>query len=108
METSTGAQNARLPWSQEAVEGASLVPDHSRIEIEDALQTKAHSDASTYPVLTLPAKLVSEIFIHFLPAYPKRPPIKGVLSPFTLGQICRTWRDIALSMPRLWRAVEMF
>ncbi|KAJ7672433.1 hypothetical protein DFH06DRAFT_1176281 [Mycena polygramma] len=62
-------------------------------------------DAYIYPVLTLPAEIVSEIFVHFLPGYPIRPPITGLLSPTVLSQICRTWREIALSTPALWRAV---
>ncbi|KAJ7914447.1 hypothetical protein B0H13DRAFT_439052, partial [Mycena leptocephala] len=55
-----------------------------------------------YPVLTLPAEIVSEIFVRFIPVYPLRPPITGLLSPIILGQICRTWREIALSTPELW------
>ncbi|KAJ7483364.1 hypothetical protein FB451DRAFT_1555353 [Mycena latifolia] len=31
-------------------------------------------DAYTYPVLTLPNEIMSEIFVHFLPVYPKRTP----------------------------------
>ncbi|KAJ6524283.1 hypothetical protein DFH09DRAFT_1189779 [Mycena vulgaris] len=33
------------------------------------------------------------------------PPLVGILSPLTLGQICRTWREIAVSTPSLWRAI---
>ncbi|KAJ7507069.1 hypothetical protein B0H11DRAFT_1970085 [Mycena galericulata] len=63
-------------------------------------------DAYTYPVLTLPNEIVSEIFIHFLPKYPKRPPVIGLRSPTLLCQICRKWRHIALSTPALWRAIR--
>ncbi|KAJ6565479.1 hypothetical protein DFH09DRAFT_919534, partial [Mycena vulgaris] len=65
-------------------------------------------DAYAYPVLTLPNEIISEIFVHFLQPYPKRPPIVGLLSPTMLGQICRQWRDITLSTPALWRAVGLF
>ncbi|KAJ7766312.1 hypothetical protein DFH07DRAFT_351332 [Mycena maculata] len=64
-------------------------------------------DAYTYPVLTLPNEIVSEIFVRFLPSYPKSPPIIGPLSPNILGQICRKWREIALSTPALWRGITM-
>ncbi|KAJ7439487.1 hypothetical protein FB451DRAFT_1059562 [Mycena latifolia] len=74
-------------------------------EEQDLLQGRL--DAYTYPVLTLPNEVVSEIFIHFLPPYPKCPPIVGLLSPTLLCQICRKWRDIALSTPALWRAVTL-
>jgi hypothetical protein len=65
-------------------------------------------DAYVYPVLILPPEIVSEIFVHFLPAYPKPPPKTGLLSPNILCQVCRTWREIALSTPALWRAVRVF
>ncbi|KAJ7280798.1 hypothetical protein C8J57DRAFT_1174426 [Mycena rebaudengoi] len=68
------------------------------------LQTRL--DTYKYPVLTLPTDITSEIFVHFLPPYPERPPTTGLSSPHILGQICRTWREIALSMPRLWRAIS--
>ncbi|KAJ7691852.1 hypothetical protein B0H16DRAFT_1853033 [Mycena metata] len=64
-------------------------------------------DAYTYPVLTLPPDLVSDIFVHFLPVYPKRAPHTGLLSPITLGQICRPWREIAFSTPQLWRTFKL-
>ncbi|KAJ7856538.1 hypothetical protein B0H13DRAFT_1641431, partial [Mycena leptocephala] len=66
-------------------------------------------DAYTYPVLTMPNEIVSEIFVHFLPVYPRPPPILGplMLSPNLLGQICREWREIALTTPALWRAISL-
>ncbi|KAJ6472711.1 hypothetical protein C8R47DRAFT_1199871 [Mycena vitilis] len=60
-----------------------------------------------YPVLTLPNEIVAEIFIHFLPRYPKCPPITGIYSPNVLAQICSQWREIALATPALWRAVAL-
>ncbi|KAJ7661953.1 hypothetical protein DFH06DRAFT_1191116 [Mycena polygramma] len=70
----------------------------------DALaQTRLGS--STYPVLTLPSEIISEIFVHFLPPYPDCPPLKGNESPTCLTQICHKWREIALATPTLWRAI---
>ncbi|KAJ7672407.1 hypothetical protein DFH06DRAFT_1293184 [Mycena polygramma] len=62
-------------------------------------------DAYAYPVLTLPNEIASEIFVHFLPIYPKCPPPIGLLSPYLLCQICRKWRHIAFATPALWRAI---
>ncbi|KAJ7740264.1 hypothetical protein DFH07DRAFT_751754 [Mycena maculata] len=62
---------------------------------------------STYPVLTLPPEVVSEIFENFLPTYPRRPALLGIFSPLFLCRICRQWRQIAISTPTLWRAVSM-
>ncbi|KAJ7087031.1 hypothetical protein C8R43DRAFT_1173909 [Mycena crocata] len=61
--------------------------------------------AYKYPVLTLPNEIVSEIFLHFLPAYPDCPTMTGPLSPTLLTHICRKWRQIALNTPSLWRAI---
>ncbi|KAJ7080559.1 hypothetical protein C8R43DRAFT_1115594 [Mycena crocata] len=63
-------------------------------------------DAYKYPVLTLPNEIVSEIFIHFLPAYPDCPSMTGRFSPTFLTQICRKWQAIALTTPALWRAIR--
>ncbi|KAJ7257073.1 hypothetical protein C8J57DRAFT_1235350 [Mycena rebaudengoi] len=61
-----------------------------------------------YPILTLPVEITSEIFIAFLPVYPKCPdPMIRLLSPTLLGQVCRNWREIAFETPRLWRAIEL-
>ncbi|KAJ7353279.1 hypothetical protein DFH08DRAFT_1077499 [Mycena albidolilacea] len=69
--------------------------------IRDRLATYA------YPVLTLPGEIVSEIFVHFLPDFPRYPPPIGLLSPYLLCQICREWRDIALATPALWSVISL-
>ncbi|KAJ7641194.1 hypothetical protein FB45DRAFT_1021963 [Roridomyces roridus] len=61
-------------------------------------------DAYRYPVLTLPNEITSGIFLHFIPPYPACPPLRGIASPTSLTHICRKWREIALTSPRLWRA----
>ncbi|KAJ7875231.1 hypothetical protein B0H13DRAFT_2550195 [Mycena leptocephala] len=76
----------------------------SALRTEKALAEK-RIDAYKYPVLTLPNEITSEIFLHFLPIYPLCPPLTGNFSPTLLTQICRTWREIALGTPALWRAI---
>ncbi|KAJ7181307.1 hypothetical protein C8R43DRAFT_968891 [Mycena crocata] len=71
-------------------------------------QAQKRLDSYTYPVLTLPPELTSEIFLHFLPAYPLSPPLNGLLSPTSLTHICREWRDIAHGTPALWRAISLY
>ncbi|KAJ7804830.1 hypothetical protein B0H14DRAFT_1610709 [Mycena olivaceomarginata] len=68
---------------------------------------QARLDSYTYPVLTFPTDITSEIFVHFLPAYPLCPPLTGLLSPTLLTRICHDWRAIALATPLLWRAIEL-
>ncbi|KAJ7128536.1 hypothetical protein C8R44DRAFT_778146 [Mycena epipterygia] len=58
-----------------------------------------------YPILTLPNEIVSEIFFQSLD--PSDRLSSGPASPLFLGHICRDWRDIALSTPALWTAIEL-
>ncbi|KAJ7070092.1 hypothetical protein C8F01DRAFT_1115218 [Mycena amicta] len=54
-----------------------------------------------YPILNLPAEVVSEIFVHCLP----KETVDVVSTrdaPILLCRICRRWRQIALSTLRLW------
>ncbi|KAK6992100.1 F-box domain-containing protein [Favolaschia claudopus] len=68
---------------------------------------KERLGAYKYPVLSLPNEIISEIFIRFLPAYPECPVSWGPRSPTFLTQICRRWREVALSTPALWRALSL-
>ncbi|KAJ7903835.1 hypothetical protein B0H13DRAFT_2025532, partial [Mycena leptocephala] len=70
-------------------------------------EVQGRLDSYIYPVLTLPNEIVSEIFVHFVPPYPQRPPLTGILSPNTLARICRQWREVALATPALWRAIRL-
>ncbi|KAJ6464380.1 hypothetical protein C8R45DRAFT_1023852 [Mycena sanguinolenta] len=60
-----------------------------------------------YPVLTLPTEIITEIFIRIPPRYPGTTWLAGPLSPTPLTQISREWRQIALSIPSLWRALNL-
>ncbi|KAJ7659252.1 hypothetical protein DFH06DRAFT_1327079 [Mycena polygramma] len=93
------------------LEVQNLEPERSPCHSLSALRTESalareRLDSFKCPVSTLPSELVSEIFIHFLPTYPSYPPLKGLLSPTILTQICGMWRQIALSTPDLWRAIS--
>ncbi|KAJ7458205.1 hypothetical protein FB451DRAFT_1508602, partial [Mycena latifolia] len=48
----------------------------------------------------LPPELITEIFVHGLPSHRRLPSRKR--APLLLLQICRLWREIALTSPRLW------
>ncbi|KAJ7604209.1 hypothetical protein FB45DRAFT_62976 [Roridomyces roridus] len=85
---------------------AQLAAEISRLQAElDPHQKRL--DDYTYPVLSIPTEIVSEILIQCLPPYPECPPLKGPSSPMCLTQICRQWREIALTTPKLWRAIPL-
>ncbi|KAK7048848.1 F-box domain-containing protein [Favolaschia claudopus] len=64
-------------------------------------------DSYKYPVLSLANEIITDIFLHILPTYPEPPPLLGPLSPTILTHICRQWREIALTTPLLWRAIDL-
>jgi hypothetical protein len=74
---------------------------------EEKILAQERLDSYKYPVLTLPNEIVSNIFVHFLPAYPHYPPLTGLLSPTLLTHICRRWREMALGTPALWSAISL-
>ncbi|KAJ7720910.1 hypothetical protein B0H16DRAFT_1474155 [Mycena metata] len=98
---SLAADRARIAVIQAQTSDLGLYLNKERSLLQDRL------DAYTYPVLTLPNEIVSEIFLHFLPVYPVAPHIIGRASPNVLGLICRKWRSIALSTPALWRGITL-
>ncbi|KAJ7875869.1 hypothetical protein B0H14DRAFT_43874 [Mycena olivaceomarginata] len=59
------------------------------------------------PMLGLPHEMLAEIFYNFLPIYPMCSGLVGLQSPTLLSHVCRRWRNIALSLPRLWRAIKL-
>ncbi|KAK7018480.1 F-box domain-containing protein [Favolaschia claudopus] len=71
------------------------------------LVARARLNAYKYPVLTLPDEIIAEMFLHFVPEYPKCSPVAGPRSPMRLTHVCRLWRAIALAAPRLWRALSL-
>ncbi|KAF7335363.1 F-box domain-containing protein [Mycena sanguinolenta] len=61
-------------------------------------------DSLVYPILTLPVEIISEIFIHCLPVGNAK--VTLAHAPFVLLKICRRWREIALTTPRLWATLD--
>ncbi|KAJ7018834.1 hypothetical protein C8F04DRAFT_928043, partial [Mycena alexandri] len=60
----------------------------------------ALSESLTFPVVTLPVEITSQIFLHCLPDNPLDP---TAFNPsIVLGHVCRQWRGVALSLPQLW------
>ncbi|KAJ7700878.1 hypothetical protein B0H17DRAFT_1327883 [Mycena rosella] len=64
-----------------------------------SLEPLTHPQAAS--ILRLPVELTAEIFIHCLPELHQNNPRLSE-APLLLGRICRQWRHVALSTPRLW------
>ncbi|KAJ7778606.1 hypothetical protein DFH07DRAFT_730648, partial [Mycena maculata] len=75
----------------------------------EALEKQQHElEASLslviYPVLALPIEITSRIFILCLPAAGRVKPSPST-APLLLAQICRDWRDVALSTCEIWSSI---
>ncbi|KAF7355769.1 putative transesterase [Mycena sanguinolenta] len=66
---------------------------------------------ATFPILTLPAEITTEIFLCCLPLFhPLRIPdrvFSGYSTPLVLVSVCRLWRNIALTTPALWSKLDV-
>ncbi|KAJ7727922.1 hypothetical protein B0H16DRAFT_1778190 [Mycena metata] len=51
---------------------------------------------------TLPPEILSEIFVHCLPAWPRPDPDQA---PLLLCRVSRRFREVAVSTPRLWSSL---
>ncbi|KAJ7912894.1 hypothetical protein B0H13DRAFT_2659840 [Mycena leptocephala] len=58
------------------------------------------------PVRRLPEDIIRSIFLRTLPTT-RNPTISIDEAPFLLCRICRSWRIIALSSPRLWASIHI-
>ncbi|KAF7375523.1 F-box domain-containing protein [Mycena sanguinolenta] len=62
------------------------------------------ADTIIYPVLSLPVETTTEIFRRCIPAQSNLGKSSSE-APWVLAQVCRRWRQIALSTPHLWQSL---
>ncbi|KAK6996992.1 hypothetical protein R3P38DRAFT_3069123 [Favolaschia claudopus] len=77
------------------------------VDERDALQ--AHVDAHKAlisPVRRLPLDIIQEVFLACLPAN-RDCVMSASEAPLLLGRICRSWRTISQSTPRLWASLHV-
>ncbi|KAJ7162321.1 hypothetical protein C8R46DRAFT_1194020 [Mycena filopes] len=90
-------------FSALSVELGSLLTE--REVVQEAL------DAISYPVLTLPFEITSQLFRSTLEPRDPKPSASSALASqrasLLLGHICRLWRQIALATPELWRTIDL-
>ncbi|KAF7376131.1 hypothetical protein MSAN_00028000 [Mycena sanguinolenta] len=79
---------------------------HQLIQKRDNLEGFIHAhEALVSPVRRLPADIMAEIFAACMP--PDRNAIMSAAeAPLLLCRVCRAWRDVALSTPRLWASLH--
>lgn len=82
-----------------------LKEERRRRLIEEKIALQKSLDSIVYPILTLPFEITAEIFINCLSDTPASP--SSTMAPMLLPRICRQWRNIACSTPRLWAALRV-
>ncbi|KAJ6595143.1 hypothetical protein DFH09DRAFT_906412, partial [Mycena vulgaris] len=76
-------------------------------ERTDILDVVQGHKAILSPVRRVPPELLCEIFVLLSPHTRRIGAEQIKQPPWYLGQICRLWRDAALSYPFLWTGIEM-
>ncbi|KAJ7625283.1 hypothetical protein DFH06DRAFT_1229042 [Mycena polygramma] len=65
------------------------------------------TESLTFPILTLPVEITSQIFVYCLPDSDDARDVSPLDAPLVLGRVCSTWRNIALSTPQLWTFLSL-
>ncbi|KAJ7210575.1 hypothetical protein B0H12DRAFT_1157464, partial [Mycena haematopus] len=86
-------------------QGTRLKQERKREMIVEKTTIESSLRLIVYPILTIPVEITSEIFLHCLPAVDAAQP-STKLAPLLLGRVCRIWRDITYTNPRLWAAAR--
>ncbi|KAF8207868.1 hypothetical protein K438DRAFT_2013274 [Mycena galopus ATCC 62051] len=78
----------------------------SQLKVADCAQQSLENERT---ILTLPNEITSENFVHSLPRFPsyRTSTVNPTRAPMLLLRVCRAWRSIALSTPRLWTDLEL-
>ncbi|KAJ7725344.1 hypothetical protein B0H16DRAFT_1782080 [Mycena metata] len=81
---------------------AGLVAKHEHVQ--------SKLDSIIYPVLQLPPEITAEIFMRCSPDRERDAQIMykaEMLFPLRLASVCRDWRAVALSTPRIWGSMNI-
>ncbi|KAF8207829.1 hypothetical protein K438DRAFT_345506 [Mycena galopus ATCC 62051] len=86
--------------------GSEFTIPGSQFKVADCAQRSLENERT---ILTLPNEITSEIFVHSLPRFPsyQTSTVNPTRAPMLLLRVCRAWRSIALSTPRLWTNLEL-
>ncbi|KAF9065068.1 hypothetical protein BDP27DRAFT_1425134 [Rhodocollybia butyracea] len=97
--------------SEPATEHAQSQARIAQLQLErDRLQADLEAlRVELSPIRRIPLEILSEIFVHCLPV-PRRTGFSVATpskAPLLLSQICRRWRSVAISIPKLWSSLSI-
>lgn len=83
-----------------------ITPEVDAEAIDGPTTSAVHHHHHASHISILPPEILSEIFIHCLPA--DRFPVPSCTeAPLLLTHVSQSWRDLALSIPDLWSALHI-
>ncbi|PPQ73309.1 hypothetical protein CVT26_015337 [Gymnopilus dilepis] len=95
-----------LQRRNEEIEGLTRAMDALGKECDDLEASIADHQTILSPIRRLPPDILHEIFYHCLPTH-RNPVMSEREAPILFTVVCRSWRSIALSSPRLWTRVHI-
>lgn len=81
---------------------AQAVLNRLKLERQRLHESLTHSQSLVAPIRSLPAEVLSEVFM----AVPRNEPFSISNSPVLFTRVCSQWRDVAISTPQLWDVVN--
>jgi hypothetical protein len=70
-------------------------------------EVEARLDAVVYPIISIPPEITSLIFVEYLDLPSTDGTCPTSRAALLLMQVCRQWRDIALSTCELWSSLDI-
>ncbi|KIM70591.1 hypothetical protein SCLCIDRAFT_6228 [Scleroderma citrinum Foug A] len=99
-------RHVQLSLIQSAVRKLATLKTRLEQSASYVTQSVLSHKALTSPVRRVPPEVLGEIFFHCLPTAPYVTP-HDVEGPMVLTQVCRHWRAVARSTPRLWSSITL-
>ncbi|KAF8913670.1 hypothetical protein CPB85DRAFT_1298742 [Mucidula mucida] len=105
----SGSQTAQASVEKQLIDAEETV---RLFKLSQALILTRSSDVKKvlHPLRTLPSDVLAEIFLHCAPIQYVDPQPDSLCPrhhPWNLSHVSRKWRDVALSLPRLWATVYL-
>ena len=116
MSPSTDTQVAAARQALRSLENEIASLDEKISQMRDAMErmqerrSALHDHAAAHKGLVsslrrFPAEILSEIFLHSLPAFPRA--MSEDQAPLLLDRVCRRWKDVSRSTPALWSYIAV-
>ena len=97
--------SVRLSQLEKDLEEAEATVARLKKEREDLLKVMKPLKALSSLIRRFPREVMEPIFMHSTPV--GKPTLSICHAPLVLLRVCRSWREIALTTPQLWKSVDL-